>query len=95
VHVIGHDDERIQFDRREMGRYVLPTTLGDLARLVEMHFNEAGEIAQRCWEDIPAHFPSVELDAFVIMPNHVHGVIVVPGRGTAWRLSQNPTWLVR
>ena len=49
----------------------------------EMHLNEAGEIAQRCWEDIPHHFPFVELDAFVIMPNHVHGVVVVPGRGTA------------
>jgi REP element-mobilizing transposase RayT len=51
----------------------------------EMHLNEASEIAQRCWEDIPHHFPLVELDAFVVMPNHVHGVIVVPGRGTACR----------
>jgi REP element-mobilizing transposase RayT len=42
----------------------------------EMHLNEAGEISQRCWEDIPHHFPSVELDAFVIMPNHIHGVVI-------------------
>jgi len=46
-----------------------------------MRLNEAGEIARRCWEDIPHHFPFVELDAFVIMPNHVHGVIVIQGRG--------------
>jgi REP-associated tyrosine transposase len=45
----------------------------------EMHLNDAGEIAQRCREDIPHHFPSVELDAMVIMPNHVHGVIVITG----------------
>ncbi|MDM8001041.1 MAG: transposase, partial [Dehalococcoidia bacterium] len=43
----------------------------------EMHLNEAGGIAQRCWENIPTHFPSVELDAFVIMPNHIHGVIAI------------------
>ena len=33
------------------------------------------ETARRCWEAIPEHFPAVELDAFVVMPNHVHGVI--------------------
>ncbi len=51
----------------------------------EMHLNEAGEIALRCWEEIPDHFPSVELDASIVMPNHVHGIIIVPGRGTACR----------
>jgi putative transposase len=49
----------------------------------EMRLNEAGEIAQRCWENIPHHFPLVELDAFMIMPNHVHGIIVIQGRGEA------------
>ena len=49
----------------------------------EMRLNDAGEIAQRCWEEIPRHFPLVELDAFVVMPNHVHGIIVIQGRGEA------------
>jgi REP element-mobilizing transposase RayT len=51
----------------------------------EMRLNEAGEIARRCWEDIPDHFPLVELDAFVIMPNHVHGIIMItePCKGEA------------
>jgi REP element-mobilizing transposase RayT len=49
----------------------------------EMRLNDAGEIARRCWEGIPDHFPSVELDAFVIMPNHVHGIIVIHRRGEA------------
>ena len=47
----------------------------------EMRLNDAGEIARRCWADIPDHFPSVKLDAFVVMPNHVHGIIVIQGRG--------------
>jgi len=46
-----------------------------------MRLNEAGETARRCWEDIPDHFPLFELDAFVVMPNHVHGIIMIQGRG--------------
>jgi len=38
---------------------------------------EAGRIAQACWDDLPNHYAHVELDAFVIMPNHVHGIIVL------------------
>jgi putative transposase len=36
-----------------------------------------GEIAKRCWEEIPGHFEGVGLDEYVIMPNHVHGVILL------------------
>jgi putative transposase len=61
----------------------------------DMRLNDAGEVARCCWEEIPVHFPFVELDTFMIMPNHVHGVIVVPGRGDRPRLSQNLMWLVR
>jgi len=42
-----------------------------------MALNEWGRIVQSCWDDIPAHYPMVELDAFVVMPNHIHGVIVI------------------
>jgi REP element-mobilizing transposase RayT len=41
----------------------------------EMHLNAYGEIIQKWWYEIPIHFPNVELGAFVIMPNHVHGII--------------------
>ncbi|MDP2887163.1 MAG: transposase, partial [Ignavibacteria bacterium] len=32
-----------------------------------------------CWKEIPRHYPSIKLDEFVVMPNHVHGIIVVVG----------------
>lgn len=35
----------------------------------------------RSWLAIPDHFPQVELDAFVVMPNHVHGIIVIADAG--------------
>ena len=47
--------------------------------------NEFGMIVAECWEEIPAHYVSVELDAFVVMPNHVHGIIVINGEGTSTR----------
>ena len=41
--------------------------------------NNYGKIAEECWQAIPNHFPHVELGAYVIMPNHVHGLIVITG----------------
>ncbi len=38
---------------------------------------DLGIIAQRCWDEIPAHFPHVELDTFQIMPDHLHGIIII------------------
>ena len=40
-----------------------------------MYLNLTGEIVHQCWLDIPNHFPHVQLDEFVIMPNHLHGII--------------------
>lgn len=40
-----------------------------------MILNEAGIIADACWMEIPAHFPLAILHEYVIMPNHVHGII--------------------
>ncbi len=76
-------------DYSQPGAYFVTICTRDRASLFghvvngEMRLNEPGEIAWRCWEDIPDHFPLVQLDAFVVMPNHVHGIIVITGRGEA------------
>jgi len=36
-----------------------------------------GKTAQNCWEDTSMHFPFVKLDAFVVMPNHVHWIVII------------------
>jgi REP element-mobilizing transposase RayT len=46
-----------------------------------MVLNEAGRIAEECWQKIPEHFPTVAVDEFVVMPNHVHGVLHLRGKG--------------
>ncbi len=39
--------------------------------------SKCGQIAKKYWEQIPEHFPNVNIDAYVIMPDHVHGILVV------------------
>ena len=43
----------------------------------EMILNDIGKIAEKCWLEIPKHFDFVVLDEFVIMPNHIHGIIII------------------
>lgn len=43
----------------------------------QLILNEFGNIASNCWQAIPEHFPKIKLDEFVIMPNHVHGILIV------------------
>ena len=35
-----------------------------------------GNVVQECWSEIPQHFPNADLDTFVVMPNHLHGIII-------------------
>jgi len=46
-----------------------------------MIVNDYGMFVQQCWHEIPEHFPHVTLDEFVVMPNHVHGIIRIASDG--------------
>ncbi|TRO79784.1 transposase [Trichloromonas acetexigens] len=50
---------------------------------VGMRLNDFGMVVGECWAAIPEHFPHVQLDAFVVMPNHVHGVLLFDHRHSA------------
>jgi putative transposase len=39
--------------------------------------NEMGTIVQQTWDELPTHYHGIELDAFIVMPNHVHGIIIL------------------
>lgn len=39
--------------------------------------SDIGRIVRECWDDIPNHFPYTCLDRFVVMPDHVHGILVI------------------
>ena len=47
--------------------------------LVEL--NEVGQMIEKAWLEIPVFYPGVELDQFVVMPNHLHGIFVLVQTG--------------
>jgi REP element-mobilizing transposase RayT len=44
-----------------------------------MVLNNQGEIAKDPWSEMPLHFEHVKIDEFIIMPNHVHGILIIEG----------------
>ena len=55
----------------------------------EMELSEIGKIALQCWHRIPNQFPFAKLDAFVLMPNHIHGILAIHRRDAIYRVSTN------
>ena len=43
----------------------------------KMILSDIGLIAEKFWREIPDHFPNIELDEFIIMPDHIHGIIII------------------
>ena len=74
-----------RFDYTQQGAYFV--TIGPRNRSClfgeivngEMRLSHIGRVAYRVWKEIPTHFPQVEIDALVVMPNHIHGVLVIAG----------------
>jgi putative transposase len=58
----------------------------------KMMVNQYGEVVQISWNELPDHYNNVELDVFVIMPNHIHGIIFLKDVGAG--LKPAPTGLV-
>ncbi|MBK6604490.1 MAG: transposase [Leptospiraceae bacterium] len=43
----------------------------------EMINTKQADICNECWMDLPNHYPNIELDEFIIMPDHIHGIVVI------------------
>ena len=56
----------------------------------KMALSQAGVIVKEVWEAIPLHFSNVEIDSFVVMPNHIHGILIIKEVG-ARHASPGPT----
>lgn len=52
----------------------------------EMRLNEAGKMIRAVWDEIPANYPGIDIDAFIIIPNHhIHGIVVIVGAAPCGR----------
>jgi len=71
------------YDYSQPGSYFITVCTLDKAPLLgeiaegEMVLNAIGKIVEKCWLAIPDHFANIELDKFVVMPNHIHGIISI------------------
>jgi putative transposase len=43
----------------------------------EMHLSAIGEIAHKLWYEIPNNFSNCQIDSFCVMPNHIHGILII------------------
>jgi len=59
------------------GRHCL---LGDIENGT-VKLTAAGEMVRSVWDELPFHYAGIDLDEFVIMPNHFHGIVIIVGAG--------------
>jgi putative transposase len=62
--------------------------LGDIIN-GQMILSDAGVIVREYWLNIPSHYPNIHLDEFIVMPNHIHGIIVI-GSGSCDLINETP-----
>lgn len=55
-------------------------TLGEIMK-IEMVMNEFGNIVYECWNELPKHYMNFELDEFIVMPDHIHGIVIIKQKG--------------
>ena len=71
------------YDYSQAGAYFITICTNDRKCLFgeiingEMILNDCGKIANDEWEKLPQRFPNFELDVFQIMPNHMHGIVLL------------------
>ena len=84
AHSFRRKDIRIpEFDYSQPGAFFVTIVTKDRKTLFgqvdngKMVLNNVGKLAEEVWLALPTHFPNVELGEWVIMPNHIHGIISI------------------
>lgn len=83
------------YDYTQAGSYVITICTQDRQNLFGEAMNEAvqpnpaGQIVQEAWRSLPERFPEILLDACVVMPNHLHGIVMLSGDPQACRADKS------
>jgi REP element-mobilizing transposase RayT len=73
------------YDYAQVGAYFVTIVVQDRKCLFGeiiggvLQLNAAGLMVQAVWEDLSNHYAGIDPDAFVVMPNHIHGIVVLVG----------------
>jgi REP element-mobilizing transposase RayT len=71
------------YDYSQAGAYFITICTRDRIALfgeiieTDVRLNPNGIIVTATWEELPSHYPDIDLDAFIVMPNHIHGIVVL------------------
>ena len=71
------------YDYAQVGAYFVTISVHERLCLFgevrddQMRLSQAGRMAWRIWRQLPQRFPTIQTDAFIVMPNHVHGIILL------------------
>jgi REP element-mobilizing transposase RayT len=71
------------YDYSQAGAYFITVFTRDRVMLFGeiidfgVRLNEIGIIVKQTWDNLPTHYRGIDLDAFIVMPNHVHGIIIL------------------
>ena len=72
-----------EYDYSRAGAYFVTVCVknkgNSLGKIIDegVVLSEIGKIAEKCWNEIPIHYPHAQLDKHIIMPNHIHGIIII------------------
>jgi REP element-mobilizing transposase RayT len=56
-----------------------------------MHLNPHGKVVQKCWQDLQNHYAGINNEFFIVMPNHVHGIVVITNTNRRSGSKPDPT----
>ncbi|MGH2457694.1 MAG: hypothetical protein ACRDIY_02375, partial [Chloroflexota bacterium] len=82
------------YDYTEDGAYFVTIVAQDRSSFfgevtdAAVHPNNAGRMVRTVWEELPAFYPGVLVDEFVVMPNHIHGIVVLADAATRDRFDR-------
>ncbi len=82
------------YDYSEQGAYFVTICTQNRENLFgevvngEMICNDFGQMIETVWNDLPKYYDGFELDEFIIMPNHIHGIIIIVGAGHNTKLRE-------
>jgi putative transposase len=82
LRLAGYDNRRSRRNRQPAAYFVTICAEGRACRLGRgreetVRPSAAGRLVEAAWRALPEHYPHVQLDAFVAMPNHVHGIVMI------------------
>jgi REP element-mobilizing transposase RayT len=84
------------YDYAQAGAYFLTVCTQDRTCLFgevvdgAMCPNDAGRMVETVWDELPLFYPGVDIDRFAVMPNHIHGIIVLVGAAPRGRPDAGP-----